>query len=165
MLSKYVPRTAARKANHQLHFITIKQSQAKAFIIIIMYSKPTGKAAHLSAAELEEDVDVVLIFKMMRKLDHMFVQEGFMQLNFIGYLTSNHSMAVSRNRTNDFINMKVNMTKSTDPRLPCLSGEVWTLCFVESLSQHTSCCWKDQSSHNSEQTLPATKYVGLSTIN
>lgn len=47
----------------------------------------TGETAYLSAAELKEDVDVVLIFEMMRKLDNVFVLEGFVQLDFIRYLT------------------------------------------------------------------------------
>lgn len=56
----------------------------------------SGKAAYLSAAELEEDVDVILIFEMMRKLDNMFVLKGFVQLDFIRYLTENHNMAAVR---------------------------------------------------------------------
>lgn len=51
----------------------------------------TFKAAHLSAAELEEDVDIVLIFKMMRKLDNMFVLKRFVQLDFIRYLREKKS--------------------------------------------------------------------------
>lgn len=50
----------------------------------------TGETAHLSAAELQEDVDVVLIFEVMRKLDNMFVLEGFVQLDFIRYLMEKH---------------------------------------------------------------------------
>lgn len=61
--------------------------------IITKHGTATGKASHLSATEFKEDINVVLIFKMMRKLNNMFVLEGFVQLNFICYLKENHKMA------------------------------------------------------------------------
>lgn len=69
------------------------------FFFLNKRSTTTGKAAHLSAAELEEDVDVVLVFKMMRKLDDVFVLEGFVQLDFIRYLKENHNTAAVRTNT------------------------------------------------------------------
>lgn len=66
----------------------------KVLFIIAVYVL-TGKvttcfkeAAHLSAAELQENVDVVLVFKMMGELHHMSVLEVLMKLNFICYLRS-----------------------------------------------------------------------------
>lgn len=65
-------------------------------IIITKHFTSTSKEAYLSAAELEEDVDVVLIFKMMREFDDMFVLEGSVQFDFIRYLTKNHNMTAVR---------------------------------------------------------------------
>lgn len=42
--------------------------------------------SHLSTAELEEYVDVFLVFKMMGEFHHMLVRQGFMEVDLIGYL-------------------------------------------------------------------------------
>lgn len=39
--------------------------------------------SHLPTAELEEDVDVFLVFKMMREFHHMLVRQGFVELDLI----------------------------------------------------------------------------------
>lgn len=89
-------------------------------------STTTGKAAHLSAAELEEDVDVVLVFKMMRKLDDVFVLEGFVQLDFIRYLKENHNTAAVRTNTGagDFHPCK-RLTRSNEQIRVYLVSLVW----------------------------------------
>lgn len=130
-------------------------------IIITKHFTSTSKEAYLSAAELEEDVDVVLIFKMMREFDDMFVLEGSVQFDFIRYLTKNHNMTAVRmiTRRMIFYFFFFNLINPAGLCLPCPSGVAWTLCFVGLPSQHTSCCWKYQSSHNSEQTLPVTEHT------
>lgn len=45
-----------------------------------------GISTHLSAAEFEEDVNIVLVFKMMGKLHHMLVLEAFVKLDLINDL-------------------------------------------------------------------------------
>lgn len=89
-------------------------------------STTTGKAAHLSAAELEEDVDVVLVLKMMRKLDDVFVLEGFVQLDFIRYLKENHNTAAVRTNTGagDFHPCK-RLTRSNEQIRVYLVSLVW----------------------------------------
>lgn len=42
--------------------------------------------SHLATAELEEYVDVFLVFEMMREFHHMLVRQGFMELDLIRYL-------------------------------------------------------------------------------
>lgn len=42
--------------------------------------------SHLSTAELEEYVDVFLVFKMMREFHHVLVRQGFVEVDLIGYL-------------------------------------------------------------------------------
>lgn len=80
------------------HHLMQSSTLAKNFITT-KHSTSRGKAAHLSTAELEEDVDVVLIFKMMRKLDNVFVLKGFVQLDFISYLIENHNIPEVRINT------------------------------------------------------------------
>lgn len=38
---------------------------------------------YLSTAELQENVDVFLVFKVMREFHDVFVRQGFVQLNLV----------------------------------------------------------------------------------
>jgi len=46
--------------------------------------------AHLSTAELQEDVDVVLVFEVMGELHHVLVRQGFVELDLVGDLLTPH---------------------------------------------------------------------------
>lgn len=106
--------------------------------------------SYLSSAQLEEYVDVFVIFEMMGEFHHMLVGQGFVQLDLICDLSKFNSrstcdpiLGVAQSGCSNQSHL-LNMTN----RVPCPSGVVWTPCSVESPSLHTFCWWKGPSSHS-----------------
>jgi len=50
--------------------------------------------SHLPTAELEEDVDVFLVFEVMGEFHHMLVRQGFVELDLVGDLFRFDSQSV-----------------------------------------------------------------------
>lgn len=123
--------------------------------------------SHLPTAELQEYVDVVLVFKMMWEFHHMLVRQGFVELDLICYLLKIWQLNcehISILEQKPDIKFQLSMGPSLRQRhhVPCPSGVVWTLCSVESPSQHTFCCWRGLSSHSIEQSHPKGRQTGCS---
>lgn len=112
-----------------------------------------GISTHLSAAEFKEDVNIVLVLKMMGKLHHMLVLKAFVKLDFINDLQQKRRIEALKRK----LEMRRFACANSHSPLPFLSGVALTLCFEELLSQHTSCCWRDPSSRNIVQNHPKNK--------
>ena len=55
------------------------------------FTDATAHQTHLSTAELQKDVDVLLVFKVMGELDHVLMRQGFVELNLICDLWMQHN--------------------------------------------------------------------------
>lgn len=63
---------------------------------------------HLTTAELEEDVDVLLVFEMMGEFHHMLVRQGFVELDLVRDLFCDQTRSqFAHTHTHTHISMQV----------------------------------------------------------